>query len=67
MSRGTSEKHRRDGDFVIDLSGLSNLRIASPEEIDAAIHQDLHRVYDAGKEGQHIGKMTIADFLSKFG
>lgn len=67
MSRGTSEKHRRDGDFVIDLSNLSGLRIASPDEIDAAIHQDLHKVYDAGREGKHIGRMTIADFLDKFG
>ncbi len=58
--------HRRNRDFVIELPDLKDQHHLSPSEIERIL-RDPHEILDAGNNGMRVGKMTIGEFLEKFG
>jgi hypothetical protein len=58
--RGYFREHSRRREYVIDFSKANLL---SPREMEKAMFP----VYDAGNGGSSIGKMSVKEFLEKFG
>lgn len=54
---------RRNRDYLIDLT---RMRLASPDELNDMLKKESWPVYDAHMH-KRIGKMSITDFLEKFG
>jgi hypothetical protein len=54
---------RRDRDYLLDLT---RMRLASPDELDDLIKKETWPVLNT-REHRREGKMTIPDFIKKYG
>lgn len=66
MRDGFTQRHRRDKEFVLDLSGFKDHPLLSPREIEQMLNEQ-HPIYDRGAHGKRVGHMTVRQFLEKFG
>lgn len=65
MRDGITARHYRDKQFVMDLH-LDNIPpMASPREIERVL-SERRDIYDS-RNGRRIAKMSVAEFLEKFG
>jgi hypothetical protein len=58
--RGYRREHANRREFVMDFT---TAKLISPREIE----KTMFPVYDAGSGGKSIGKMSVKEFLEKFG